>query len=449
MPLQPFIVNEKDLLFGKAPRPVTCGKGLVIGGGTVYPEINFTLPKMNLGAAERREARRQYEEMISDVCQRAVELKAPGVVVEIELLPPMTLEPEWGAEITAVVRECLDRFHDKHGLKSAFRLTPVDVRDNERPPRMRTGDMIDRTLKSFELCAKAGADLLSIESTGGKELHDEALLQGDLQGVVFALGVLACRDMNHLWERIVGIAKSTNTIAAGDTACGFANTAMILADKGMIPRVFAAVVRVASVVRSLQAFAYEGPFIKALTGAPISMEGKSSACAHLSHLGNIAGAACDLWSNESVQNVRLLSASAPIVSMEQLIYDCRLMNQALAEGNEEALRLRRWMVESDAPLDPQAWVLRPDVVVRVTNVMAKADNPLAMTIAGVNETLALLREAHQKKEFSLSATEERWLDLLSFQAEAIPEEEEMLAMAVLASQPEPKYLPEEYGLTAV
>ena len=39
-------------------------------------------------------------------------------------------------------------------------------------------------MSSFDLCAQAGADLLSIESTGGKELHDDALLNGDLAGSV-------------------------------------------------------------------------------------------------------------------------------------------------------------------------------------------------------------------------------------------------------------------------
>src|ERR1035438_10450247 len=47
------------------------------------------------------------------------------------------------------------------------------------------------------------------------------------------------------------------------------------------------------------------------TGCSISMEGKSASCAHFSPIGNIASAMCDLWSNESVQNVRLLSGSAP------------------------------------------------------------------------------------------------------------------------------------------
>ena len=102
-------------------------------------------------------------------------------------------------------------------------------------------------------------------------------------------------------------------------------------------KVFAAIVRVISVVRSIVAMeegaigpdkdcGYEGPFIKAITGIPISMEGKTAACAHLSPLGNIASACADLWSNESVQNIKLLSGMAPVAYLEQLEYDVRLKN---------------------------------------------------------------------------------------------------------------------------
>ena len=45
---------------------------------------------------------------------------------------------------------------------------------------------------------------------------------------------------------------------------------------------------------------------KAIAGVPISMEGRSATCAHLSPIGNIAAAAADLWSNESVQDTPLL-----------------------------------------------------------------------------------------------------------------------------------------------
>lgn len=95
---------------------------------------------------------------------------------------------------------------------------------------------------------------MSIESTGGKELHDDALLNADLAGSVFALGILAARDMAYLWDMIVGVAGAHGALAAGDSACGFGNTAMALADTRHIPKVWAALVRVMTVPRSLVAY---------------------------------------------------------------------------------------------------------------------------------------------------------------------------------------------------
>ncbi|GAB4322314.1 MAG: methanol--corrinoid methyltransferase [Candidatus Sumerlaeia bacterium] len=457
MSILPAITRPQDLIFGTAPRPLDCGFGLTLGAGLVYPEINFTLPAMDITECSWPDVRRQYSDIIEGVLRRAVQLGVEGVIVEFELLPPMTLRPHWGAEITALLREACDRFHDRDGLRTALRVTPTDVRDNERPPRMRDGHLLDVTLKSFESCAAAGAHLLSIESTGGKELHDEALLNADVPAIIFALGVLAVRDMRFLWGEIAAIARRTGTIPAGDTACGFANTAMVLADRGMIPRVLAAVVRVAAAVRSLQAFemgaagpskdcAYEGPYIKALTGVPISMEGRSSACAHLSAVGNIAAACADLWSNESVQNVRLLSASAPVVSMEQLIYDCRLMNRAAHEGRDSILALQRWLVESDAPLDPQAWVLRPDVVVRVAAKMASADTPLQMTVVAAREATDELLRAAENGALALNDTERRWLDMIEAQLADLPVNDEALWEQIQSTGADLPFRPDQYEL---
>src|SRR6185369_249018 len=167
----------------------------------------------------------------------------------------------------------------------------------------------------------------------------EALVYCDIPGIVFALGVLAPLDVGWLWDRIAVHCAGTRAVPGGDSACGFANTAMQLAHQRLLPEVLAAVVRAMSAVRSLAAFehgavgpskdcAYEGPILKAITGCPISMEGKSATCAHFSPIGNIAAAMCDLWSNESVQNVRLLSGNAPEAFAEMLAYDCRLMNTA-------------------------------------------------------------------------------------------------------------------------
>ena len=188
------------------------------------------------------EVHRQYLQMIEGACQRAVELNLAGLVVEFELLPDLTLQPEWGAEITQLLKSVLAEAEANYGIKTALRVTPNDIREFARPPLMRTGEFVEKMFKSFELCAQAGADFLAIESTGGKEIHDDAILNGDLGASVFALGILGSRDMAWLWQRIVEIGNTQGAIPSGDTACGFANTAMVLAEQKFIPRVWAAVI---------------------------------------------------------------------------------------------------------------------------------------------------------------------------------------------------------------
>jgi methanol--5-hydroxybenzimidazolylcobamide Co-methyltransferase len=85
------------------------------------------------------EVRRQYQQIITGALQRAVELEAPGLVVEFETLPPMTENPAWGIELTCILLDGMEDAHAKHGLKSVLRITPNDTREMERPPRMRSG----------------------------------------------------------------------------------------------------------------------------------------------------------------------------------------------------------------------------------------------------------------------------------------------------------------------
>jgi methanol---5-hydroxybenzimidazolylcobamide Co-methyltransferase len=199
------IKNLDNFIYGSSPHPVTLKNGLQIGGGTVYPELNFTLPNMFISEDTRGEVRDQYTQMITEACARAVELHAPGLVVEFELLPDHTLVPEWGAEVTRILRDVLDKTQAEHGLKTGLRVTPNDIREFARPPFLRQGEFVDKMFRSFELCAQEGADFLAVESTGGKEIHDDAILNGDLETSAFALGVLASRDMAYVWDRIVSI----------------------------------------------------------------------------------------------------------------------------------------------------------------------------------------------------------------------------------------------------
>jgi methanol--5-hydroxybenzimidazolylcobamide Co-methyltransferase len=350
-----------------------------------------------------------------------------------------------------------EEWHQRHGLRSEIRLTPNDTRDFERPPRVRTSRHLDQMFELFERGARAGADLLSIESTGGKEVHDDALLYCDVKGVVFALAVLGVRDMRFLWRRIVELARRLGKIPAGDTACGFANTAMVLAEKGMIPRVFAAIDRVVSVVRTLVAVeegavgpdkdcGYEGPYLKAIAGIPISMEGKTSACAHASPVGNVAAACCDLWSNESVQNVKLLGGFAPTVYLEQLEYDARFMNRALKDGPTTARKVQELYVESDVHLDPQALVLAPRSVIAIAGEMVKGRTHLEAARRGALKALDLIEAAVREGQLACPEQELPWIPRLRDELAEIPDDESAFVEMVLPTLDTSKVLLQEYGL---
>lgn len=446
-----------EFIYGSAKYPVTCKNGLVIGGGQILPELNFTLPQMLITNETIPEVLRQYKSITEDACKRAKELYAPGFVVEIELLPPATYNPEWGVEITRTVREVMFDYEAKHGLKSVMRITPVDIREDRESIHMWKGRHWESVLRTFEGCAKEGADFLAIESIGGKDIHDDAVMFCEITKSLFALGVLGARDMSKLWSAIVDIAERTGSIASGDTACGFANTAMVLADRGYVPKVFSAVVRVMSAVRSLVALeegavgphkdcGYEGAYVKAITGTPISMEGKSSACAHLSPLGNIAAAVADLWSNESIQNIKLLGGMAPTVSMEQLIYDCRLMNEATVRGREQTLLMRDLLTDSDSRFDPQAYVLRPDVVMNISREIVKEKGHYNRTKRAALVAIDELRKAVTENKVIIQERELTWLDTMENQLNAVPQDEQEFISRMVEENESEKFVPGKYDL---
>jgi methanol--5-hydroxybenzimidazolylcobamide Co-methyltransferase len=445
--------SENEIIFGRSKKPIKTGFDLAIGNGLVFPEINYTLGSIQINKDNFSEILEQYKMIVSNVLSRAVKLQTPGLVLEFEHLPKMTDIIEIGVKITEQTKKLMGNFYEKYGLKSALRVTICDTRDKDRPPLMQSGESVNNIFKAFNENSIAGADLLSIESTGGKEVSDQAIMEADIVGILFSLGILAPVDMHFLWREITKISKRNNVIAAGDTACGIANTAMVLADKKYIPEVFAAVVRAMSSVRSLIAYeegaigpskdcAYEGPIIKIITGYPISMEGKSSACAHFSHLGNIAAAVCDLWSNESVQNVRLLSGYAPEVFFEILAYDCRLMNKALEEGKEKILQ--ELMVGSDKFRNVQAFIISPNSSFKIAKEIIRDKVDFNRTYQAGITACNLIREAVEDRQLVLSEREIKWLNIIEEQLNQYSNIDDVMSYSI------PKYKNfmnlSEYGL---
>jgi methanol--5-hydroxybenzimidazolylcobamide Co-methyltransferase len=150
------------------------------------------------------------------------------------------------------------------------------------------------------------------------------------------------------------------------------------------------------------------------------MEGKSATCAHFSPVGNIASAACDLWSNESVQNVRLLSGSAPEAYLESLAYDCRLMNRALATGR--AADLQTLLVESDAMLSPQATVLTPGSTIRIARWSEGEKTHYGMTVAAARTAVDILREGAAHHGLALPPRESSWLERIERSLLTLPDD---------------------------
>ncbi len=451
------IADPAKLIYGVAPRPIETRHGMRIGGGLIYPELNFTLPDINIRKEAMPEIARHYKQIVTEALERAAELEAPGVMLEFETLPPMTEHPALGMEVVNILLEGIERAHDKYGLKATLRCTPNDNREFVRPPLMRSGRYWDAMLELFDQSAAAGAEFLSIESVGGKELHDDALVNGDLRAVLFSLCVMGVRDMQFIWDHIVAIAAKHGVHAAGDTACGFGNTAMVLAERKMIPRVFAAVVRAVTAVRSLVAYecgavgpgkdcGYENPVLKAITGCPMSMEGKTAACAHLSPMGNLAAATADLWSNESVQNIKLLGGMAPTCYMEQLVYDCRLMNTASAEGEASALKMRDWLVKSDAGLDPQAMILTPESSVAIAHAIVESPSYYAAGIAAARAAVKILRETSESGCLRIDSREAGWLDRMDDELDDMPDTEDAFIGEMMEEVDLEKFTPADYGL---
>jgi len=152
---------------------------------------------------------------------------------------------------------------------------------------------------------------------------------------------------------------------------------------------------------------------------------------------------CDLWSNESVQNVRLLSGSAVEAFTELLAYDCRLMNQALKQGEET--RLRDWLTESDEWLSPQAAVLSPEATMAIARAIVLERDDYRRTVAAGRAAAKILRDGLSAGKLVLAKKEQNWLMRIENDLAGLPETEDEM-MARVAGQYQALWDPTSYGL---
>jgi methanol--5-hydroxybenzimidazolylcobamide Co-methyltransferase len=147
-----------------------------------------------------------------------------------------------------------------------------------------------------------------------------------------------------------------------------------------------------------------------------------------------------------VQNIKLLGGMAPTCYVEQLIYDCRLMNEALADGRDAALLYRKWMVSSDAHRDPQAYVLTPDSAISIAQAIVAAPSAYAAGKAAALTALRLIRDAHMENELKLHPREVPYLDRLQRTVEAMPSKESEFIDQIMGQVDTTKFVAADYDL---
>ncbi|MEM2218031.1 MAG: methyltransferase MtaB domain-containing protein [Thermofilaceae archaeon] len=422
--------DANNMVFGKALHPLRYGLGLSVGECRVIPELKYW---PNRTADESGRLVAEFVSITRDALERAIDLGVQALQLETELNHVATLNPRLAREIVEAQKGLMESYHKEYGIALALRVTIADVRWTREVSKE---EALTRMLEAFEETAAAGVDVVSIESIGGKEVSDYSIIRNDIKGIILSLGVLAPRDVEKLWKEIFSITSKYGVLAGGDSACGFSNTAMKLAGgfkQKMLPHVLAAVVRAMSAVRTLKAFeagaqgpgkdcAYENVIVKAITGYPMAMEGKSAAIAHSSLVGNVAAAACDLWSNEQVENLKLFGGTAPQVCLEILYYDCEVMNAALEAGYEE--NYRELLVSSNAWRDPQALVLAPRFAWEIAKAIVMENDDYRRVLSAGLRAVELINREWKSGKLKLDRREVEYIHKLDQEFKSLPDDEE-------------------------
>jgi methanol---5-hydroxybenzimidazolylcobamide Co-methyltransferase len=450
--------SADELIFGNSKFPVKAGLGLEIGAGYTSPEVNYA-PRPEAGKSKDKLVK-EYERITTDIMARMVQIGAPSVVLETEHVQQMSNHPAWGGAVAHAQKTIMEEYHDEYGIKCALRHTIGDIREDRDFLQLR-GDKYNTFMEAFEEVAKNGADLLSVESMGGKEVFDYSILRNDTAGILFGIGVLGSMDMEMVWKDIAAVAKRTGTVAAGDTDCAQANTAMFIAggllDKNLA-HTTAIVARAISAARSLCAYeagavgpgkdcGYENSIIKSVAGVPITQEGKTSTCAHSDLMGNLVMQCCDLWSNESVEYHGEFGGTTVQCWSETLAYDCSMMNVALKTG--KAKDLRDILVLSDKYRDPQGYVLAYDNAYKVGKAIAKdgTNNYLRSKNAAI-ECCKIVEEGANSGKLRLTRFETNALAKVKADLEALTDDADKFMSDNLTKfkQEVAVFRPENYGL---
>lgn len=455
--------SPDEMVFGRARKPLSYGFGIKVGAGRVVPEINYAPRAGTEGSADR--LRKEYVDYITkDVMTHAVNLGLPDLQLETEWISQMGNDPGLAGPIAFAQNEMAERFHREYDINLAVRHTLPDLRECERG--LRTGmdsgrSYPEKIFECAEVACENGADVLSLESLGGKELTDTAIMRGDIVAFLFGSAVLGSIDMEYLWRELVRICRRHRTLPGGDSNCAASNTAMFMAGCMMdndVQKTFSAICRCISASRTLVGFecgavgpgkdcAYEGVIVKAINGIPMSQEGKTCHCAHADLQGNLMAQCADLWSNESVEYHPEFGGSSVKCWTGMLGYECSLMNTATAVGRAKVLR-DLYMI-SDRMRSPESYLLAFDNAWAIGKEIADHGKSTYMRAkAAAMKGTSLLLEGSASKSIGLTRKQLEVLYKIQRDLEALPDDEDRFTELCIKRYADdiPAFNPRNYDL---
>ena len=451
-----------DMVFGTSKTPVSYGLGIKVGAGRVIPELNYA-PRPGTEKSIERITKEYVDYISKDAINRAVTLGFPDLQLETEWVSQMGTVKGMGASVVAGQKAITEKMHDEYGINLAVRHTIPDQREADqglRPGKDKAHSYPEKLFECAEIACENGADVLSCETMGGKELADYAVTNGDITAFLFGVGYLGSMDMGYVWQQFVDIAKKHGTIAGGDTNCSGANVSMFMAGGFLdndVQRTFSAVTRAISAARTMVAMeagasgpdkdcGYEGPIIKGITGKPSAQEGKNCQCAHADLQGNLMAQICDVWSNESVEYHPEFGGTSVQCWLGSLGYEVSLMNTAIATKQEKTLR-DLYML-SDRTRGPEGYILAYDNAYEIGKAIAAEGNNLYLRAKAAGLTAAnIIMKGNKSKELLLTAKQKDVLEKIIITLEALPDDEGKFVDYCLKQYKDvPAFNPKNYDL---
>jgi len=123
-----------------------------------------------------------------------------------------------------------------------------------------------------------------------------------------------------------------------------------------------------------------------------------------------------------------------------------LLNEALKEGKASCSMLRNLLVKSDIYTDPQALILAPENVIRISKKLVKGESYVENAKNGALETLQIIEEALASGKMKLPEMETSYIPILRDDIESIPSDEGEFVEMMLPLVDQSQFILKEYGL---